>query len=158
MQPTRREALVTLAAIAAPAPSEAQAAFLTAAELAWLSAITEAVIPRTDTPGAIDAGAPAFIDRRLAAAPQLADSFRTGMKSLEAAAQSRFGAAFPALTIPQQLELLNTHADDPFIRMIKGMTIDGYYSSREGLSQELGWHGNTYLTEFKGCTHPEHQA
>jgi hypothetical protein len=42
--------------------------------------------------------------------------------------------------------------------MMKDMTIDRYYSSREGLSQELGWHGNTYLTEFKGCTHPEHQG
>jgi gluconate 2-dehydrogenase gamma chain len=158
MQPTRREAIVTLAAIAAASPSEAQAAFLTPAELAWLSAITEAIIPRTDTPGAIEAGVPAFIDRRLAAAPQLADSFRTGMKSFDAAAQSRFDAAFPALTVPQQLELLKAHADDPFVRMLKGMTVDGYYSSKEGLSQELGWHGNTYLSEFKGCIHPEHQA
>ena len=41
--------------------------------------------------------------------------------------------------------------------MIKAMTIDGYYSTREGLEQELGWHGNTYLTSFPGCTHPEHQ-
>ncbi|HXA50874.1 MAG TPA: gluconate 2-dehydrogenase subunit 3 family protein, partial [Candidatus Acidoferrum sp.] len=83
--------------------------------------------------------------------------FRAGMKAFDAAAQSRFGAAFPALTVTQQLELLNESAEDPFVRMIKGLTIDGYYSSKEGLSQELGWHGNTYLTEFKGCTHPEHQ-
>jgi gluconate 2-dehydrogenase gamma chain len=158
MPPTRRDALVTLAAIAASSPSEAQATFLTAAEFAWLSAITEAIIPRTDTPGAIDAGVPAFVDRRLAASPQLAEAFRTGMKAFDAAAQSRFGAAFPALTVPQQLELLNGSAEEPFVRMIKGMTIDGYYSSKEGLSQELGWHGNTYLTEFKGCTHPEHQG
>lgn len=157
MQPTRREALVTLAAIAAPSPSEAQAQYLTATELAWLASITEAIIPRTETPGAIDAGVPAFIDRRLAASPQLADAFRTGMKAFDATAHSRFGAAFPALTVPQQLELLNASADEPFVRMIKGLTIDGYYSSKEGLSQELGWHGNTYLTEFKGCTHPEHQ-
>jgi hypothetical protein len=158
MQPTRRDALVTLAAIAAASPSEAQATFLTAAELGWLASITEAIIPRTDTPGAIDAGVPAFIDRRLAASPQFADTFRTGMKAFDAAAQSRFGAPFPALTVSQQLELLNANAEEPFVRMIKGLTIDGYYSSKEGLSQELGWHGNTYLTEFKGCTHPEHQG
>ena len=157
MQPTRRDAIVTLAALAAPTPSEAQVQFLTAAELAWLASITEAIIPRTDTPGALDAGVPAFIDRRLSASPQLADAFRAGMKAFDAAAQSRFGAAFPALTVTQQLELLNESAEDPFVRMIKGMTVDGYYSSKEGLSQELGWHGNTYLTEFKGCTHPEHQ-
>jgi hypothetical protein len=158
MPPTRRDALVTLAAIAASSPSAAQATFLTPSELAWLSAITEAIIPRTDTPGAIDASVPAFVDRRLAASPQLAEAFRSGMKAFDAAAQSRFGAAFPALTMPQQLELLNASAEEPFVRMIKGMTIDGYYSSKEGLSQELGWRGNSYLTEFKGCTHPEHQG
>src|SRR5437763_1610193 len=139
MQPTRREALVTLADIAAASPSEAQAQFLAAAELTWVASITEAIIPRTDTPGAIDAGVPAFIDRRLSASPQLAEAFRAGMKVFDAAAQSRFGAAFPALAVPQQLELLNASAEEPFVRMIKGLTIDGYYSSKEGLSQELGW-------------------
>jgi hypothetical protein len=42
--------------------------------------------------------------------------------------------------------------------LIKDLTIDGYYSSLEGLVGELGWKGNTYLPEFKGCTHPEHQG
>ena len=37
-------------------------------------------------------------------------------------------------------------------------TIDHYYATREGLQQELGWNANTYLTEFKGCTHEEHKA
>jgi Gluconate 2-dehydrogenase subunit 3 len=45
-----------------------------------------------------------------------------------------------------------------FFRLIKDLTIDGYYSSRSGLVEELGWHGNTFLSEFKGCTHPEHQS
>jgi hypothetical protein len=36
--------------------------------------------------------------------------------------------------------------------------VDGYYSSKERQADELGWHGNTFLTEFKGCTHPEHQS
>jgi hypothetical protein len=40
---------------------------------------------------------------------------------------------------------------------MKGLTVDGYYTSEAGLKQELGWHGNTFLTEFKGCDHPEHQ-
>jgi hypothetical protein len=148
MQPSRRDALVTLAAMATASPSEAQTSFLAPAELALVAAIAEAIIPRTDTPGAIDAGVPAFIDRRLASNPQLADTFRAGLKAF---------ADFASLTAAQQLELLNTHAEDPFVRTIKGLTIDGYYTSKEGLSQELGWHGNTYLTEFKGCTHPEHQ-
>lgn len=151
MQPTRREALVTLAALAGPSQAEAQPTLLTAAELEWLKAVVDAIIPRTDTPGASDAGVPAYIDRRLAANPEMAQSFRAGMKAFDA------GAAFPSLSGQRQLELLNAHAETPFVRMLKGLTVDGYYSSREGLSEELGWHGNTYLTEFKGCTHPEHQ-
>jgi hypothetical protein len=38
------------------------------------------------------------------------------------------------------------------------MTIDGYYTSEIGIKQELKYKGNTYLKEFKGCTHPEHQS
>jgi hypothetical protein len=38
------------------------------------------------------------------------------------------------------------------------MTIDGYYTSKIGIHQELEYQGNTALAEFEGCTHPEHQA
>jgi gluconate 2-dehydrogenase gamma chain len=157
MKPTRREVLVTIAALAAPSPAEGQPIFLTAPELACLKALVDAIIPRTDTPGASDAGVPAAIDRRLAASPQLAEGFRGGIKALDADAQSRFGAAFSGLTGQQQVELLKPRGEDAFFRMVKDMTVEGYYTSKEGLAEELGWHGNTFLTEFKGCTHPEHQ-
>src|SRR3974390_2554777 len=104
MQPTRRDLLVTIAAITASSQSEAQTAFLNPAELTWLKAVTDAIIPRTDTPGASDAGGPASIKKRLAANPNLADTFRAGMKKLDADGQSRFGAAFPALTSSQQID------------------------------------------------------
>jgi hypothetical protein len=42
-------------------------------------------------------------------------------------------------------------------KAIKNMTIDGYYTSKIGIDQELQYKGNTYLKEFKGCTHPERQ-
>jgi hypothetical protein len=157
MKPTRREVLVTIAALAAPSPAEGQPVFLTAPELACLTALVDAIIPRTDTPGASDAGVPATIDRRLAASPQLAERFRGGIKALDADAQSRFGAAFSALTGQQQVELLKARGEDAFFGMVKDMTVEAYYTSKEGLAEELGWHGNTFLTEFKGCTHPEHQ-
>ena len=156
MNPTRRDALVTIAAIAA-SPAEAQTTFLARAELDWLAALVDTIIPRTDTPGASDAGVPTFIDRRLAGNPQLAELFRGGMKALDAEGQTRFGAAFPALTPEQRIELLTPRQQEPFFRAMKGLTVDGYYTSEAGLTQELRWHGNTFLAEFKGCTHPEHQ-
>ena len=157
MKTTRREVLVTIAALAATTPADAQPVLLTAAEFECLKALADTIIPRTDTPGAADAGVPAQIDRRLAANPQLAQTFRGGIAALDADARSRFGAAFSALTAQQKIDLLTPRANDPFFHMAKDMTVDAYYATREGLSEELGWHGNTFLTEFKGCTHPEHQ-
>ena len=66
-------------------------------------------------------------------------------------------APLAVLTAQQRIELLTPRGEDPFFRLVKGMTVDGYYTSQEGLAGELGWHGNTFLSEFKGCTHPEHQ-
>jgi gluconate 2-dehydrogenase gamma chain len=43
-----------------------------------------------------------------------------------------------------------------FFRLIKNLTADGYYTSRVGLLQELGYSGNTALAKFPGCSVPEH--
>ena len=43
-------------------------------------------------------------------------------------------------------------------KLVKDLTIEGYYTSKPGLTVELGWNANTFLSEFKGCTHPEHQV
>jgi hypothetical protein len=52
---------------------------------------------------------------------------------------------------PQTLE-------ERFFKAIKNMTIDGYYTSEDWYpSGTTVYKGNTYLKEFKGCTHPEHQ-
>jgi hypothetical protein len=156
MNPTRRDVLVTIAGLAA-APSDAQTALLSPPEAATLKALVDTIVPRTDTPGASDAGVHTSIERRLAASTTLADRFRAGLKALDADAQSRFNTGFATATPQQQIELLQARLDDPFFRLAKDMTVDVYYTSREGLTEELGWHGNTFLTEFKGCTHPEHQ-
>ncbi len=38
------------------------------------------------------------------------------------------------------------------------MTVDGYYTSKIGIHQDLEYKGNTAISEFPGCTHAEHQA
>jgi gluconate 2-dehydrogenase gamma chain len=43
-----------------------------------------------------------------------------------------------------------------FFRLIKNLTADGYYTSRAGLVEELGYSGNTALARFPGCSVPEH--
>jgi hypothetical protein len=51
-------------------------------------------------------------------------------------------------------------ADDPelpvrLFRLLKNLTADGYYTSRAGLLEELGYTGNTMLARFPECTIPE---
>jgi hypothetical protein len=41
-------------------------------------------------------------------------------------------------------------------RLIKNLTADGYYTSRAGLLQELGYTGNTALARFPSCAVREH--
>ena len=167
---TRREALILIAAAApsldaqqhqhAEPPAVPSAAYkprtLTPAEMQLVTKLSDLIIPRTDTPGASDAGVPEFVDRRLTASPTLAASFRRGAALLD--------SGFSQFPTERQIAILTEISNAPdtdrgrFFRLIKDLTIDGYYSSRAGLVEELGWHGNTFLSEFKGCTHPEHQS
>jgi hypothetical protein len=41
-------------------------------------------------------------------------------------------------------------------RLVKNLTADGYYTSRAGLLQELGYTGNTALARFPECAVREH--
>jgi hypothetical protein len=43
-----------------------------------------------------------------------------------------------------------------FFRLVKSLTADGYYTSRAGLLEELGYTGNTMMARFPTCSVPEH--
>ena len=43
-----------------------------------------------------------------------------------------------------------------FFLLVKNLTADGYYTSRAGLLEELGYTGNTVMARFPGCAVPEH--
>jgi hypothetical protein len=148
---TRREALYTLAAVAAlPVLGATPAAPKNFApdDFQLLTAVVDLIIPRTDTPGAADVGVPLYIDRVAGNKPDVGKTLQQGLASLRA-------AGFENATPERRVELL-THLNEPFFKLAKDLTIDSYYSTREGLVTELGYHGNTFVREFTGCTHPEH--
>ena len=177
---TRREVIRGAAAAALAIPAAAQQhprgeapvqlagaykpAVLSPQQMAWVGKLVDAIIPRTDTPGASDAGVPAYIDRKLKDDEVKRKRFLAGMSDLDASARKKFRAGFGELTAVQQVELLTPISREKstpsgrFFKLAKDMTIDGYYTSKDGLSKELGWNANTFLAEFKGCTHPEHQV
>lgn len=149
-------------AIKVPVPS--QPTFFQPAEFHMVEMLSERIIPRSDTPGAKDAGVALLIDKAIVAAPPLGPTFREGLADLNALAADSYGSNFVSLTEDQQIHLLtplSLEADSSlgrFFALVKDMTIDAYYQTEAGLKTELGWHGNTYLASFPGCDHPEHQS
>jgi hypothetical protein len=139
------------------------AQFLTPAEYALLGVLADLIIPRTTTPGASDAGVPEFIDRVAFRDPMIGAQIKAGLDWLTSAARSAHARPFEELGAGEQIGILTPisleTSTEPghFFRVVKDLTIDGYYSSREGLMIELGWNANTYVQKFEGCTHPEHQ-
>ena len=141
--------------------------FFTPAQLLVVSRLTDLIIPPTDTPGAAEAGVPQYIDLVVNEDPKLQATFREGLESLDKSGQSRFGGTdFLQLTEAQQIEILTSlneaaeqkkpEDDAGFFHAIKGLTADGYYTSRIGLLQELGYNGDAVLAAFPVFTIPEH--
>jgi hypothetical protein len=180
--PTRRAALLTIAgaavsplfskqasehaghamAEAASAAMSYEPVYFKQADYAVVSRLADLILPKTDTPGALDAHVPFRIDHEVAASPELQSKFETGLQLLQAEAKSAGASDFAALPEEKQVAILTTMgetADSPegqFFHMVKGLTVDWYYRSEEGLVKELGFHGNTFRPDFPGCTHPEH--
>ena len=81
---------------------------LTPVQARTLDVACELIIPKTDTPGAREAGVPAFVDRAVGTycAPAEAKAIRAGLDRMEADARKDHGAAFTALKPEQQTALL----------------------------------------------------
>jgi hypothetical protein len=157
---------------AAQAQAAGQAAalkFFTPEELALVTTISDMIIP-TDahSPGAKAAGVPAFIDLMVSESSQETKTlWRDGLAAVERMSREKFSAGFDAATEEQRTKLLTDISKDErkpntveerFWVAIKNLTIDGYYTSEIGIHQDLQYKGNSFVKEFKGCTHPEHQA
>ena len=137
------------------------------AEFETVSQIAERIIPATDTPGAIGAGVPQYIDRVVSLNPEHKRRFQAGLVLIDKESKRRFRKKFVKLSEAQQVELLTplsdavdagreTSAGEKFFGLVKRMTADGYYTSQVGLVREVGYNGNTVLEKFPACDIPEH--
>ncbi|MEO8560536.1 MAG: gluconate 2-dehydrogenase subunit 3 family protein [bacterium] len=81
---------------------------LSASQLDLVSTLAEHIIPRTNTPGARDAGVERFIDAILTDyyAAEERQRFVTGLADMDARAQKAHGVAFLKTTKAQQMALL----------------------------------------------------
>lgn len=113
-----------------------------------LAALAEHIIPQTDTPGAIAAGVPEFIELMLARGFTTADRerFLAGLAALERSSREQSGLAFLSLPVADQVSLLETleesgkaaaTPEDPgFFQVLKELTLIGYYTSEAGATLE----------------------
>ncbi len=122
-------------------------------------AISEAIIPATDTPGAIAAGVPAFIELMVSEwyNPQEQGMFMSGLNNLIKTSQEKHQKSFHVITIAEQVKLLEKLEDNasdsvwyqrgnvmrdiisdaPFICQIKELTTWGFFTSEVGGKQVL---------------------
>jgi gluconate 2-dehydrogenase gamma chain len=140
----------------ATTPTERKPSILTPAQMSTVAAITEIMIPRTDTPGAIDVGVPEFIDLLLkdVYTQHDRDRYLAGLVEFDTAAHAEqrkeFGALEPthqvalvrrfhdaAVIEEQRLPLPEQHLRRPFILMTKELTLLGFFTSKAGATQVL---------------------
>jgi len=132
---------------------EVKSGFLTVEEMATVSAMAEQIIPRTDTPGALDVGVPAFIDRMLAGyyTDKERGIVRAGLASANADAAKLRGKPFAQLTVDEQVALMRQYDKAQFdqtrananvqgaaphhFRLIKELTIIGFCTSEAGATK-----------------------
>lgn len=143
--------------------------FLSEEQSQLLSALTELIIPKTDTPGAIEAGVPSFIDSML---DQCLDSeaqnlFTEGLTKLQQVSLEEHNSEFLKLDDNIQSDLLKTVAAEEneiipqnafgsygrprtFFKQLKQLTLLGYFSSEMGATQALEY--VQVPGSYQGCT------
>ncbi len=129
-----------------------------------LQALCETIFPAdADSGGAIEAGAPEFIDLLTSENKEYQIKLGGGLMWLDSACIDRYDKAYLDCAANQQTEMLdriayrkNIQKDASlgqgveFFEFLRKMAADGFFTSKIGI-QYLGYIGNGYLAEFPGC-------
>jgi gluconate 2-dehydrogenase gamma chain len=138
--------------------------FFPAHEYKTLQALCQTIIPAdADSGGAIEAGAPEFIDLLTSENTEYQRQLGGGILWLDGTCSDRYGKAFVDCTPQQQKEILdqlayrNNAVTDPsisqgveFFSFLRNLTSDGFFTSEIGIKY-LGYIGSAFLKEFPGC-------
>jgi Gluconate 2-dehydrogenase subunit 3 len=133
-------------------PDTYQLKFFDPEENRLVDQLMEMIIPADDhSPGAHAAQVSLFADWMIATGDDATKGrWREGVRLMQEEA---------ARTSPEEaLAKAAAHEDQPstalerFFVELKRMTVNGYYTSAIGIHQDLQYVGNTYLSEFPGCT------
>lgn len=147
-------------------------AFLTADQAQVVVALCDVIMPKTDTPGAVEAGVPQFIDDMILSVYTQADKDRivNGINAFDKESDSTYGDGFASAKKEDQIALVKKHhealagqpgdssagwwrasggAEKPFMIEIKELILLGFFTSQPGATQVLQY--NQAPGPYKGC-------
>ena len=142
-------------------------------QFATVKLLAEMILPTDDDPGAKEAKVGDYIDFVVFSArefePSMQREWIEGLAFLDKESQKQFGKSFRSSAETDRVKLLTEmslpesdstahHDGYSFFRLVKDMTVEGFYTSKVGLIDVLNYQGMNYMAEFPGCTHPEHQS
>jgi len=142
-------------------------------QFATIKLLAEMILPTDDDPGANEAKVADYIDFVVFSArefePSMQREWIEGLTFLDKESQKQFGKPFHFASPTDRVRLLTEmslperdptahHEGYSFFRLVKDMTVEGFYTSKVGLIDVLNYQGMNYMAEFLGCTHPEHQS
>jgi glucoside 3-dehydrogenase (cytochrome c) hitch-hiker subunit len=128
---------------------------------AMLEALVDTILPATDTPGARQARVQVFVDLALrdCYTPAEQQVFVAGLEALAAGCQARHARPFEACSPEQRHALLapldaasyapDSGARGSFIRILKDLTLLGFFTSRIGATQVLAY--EAVPGGYRGC-------
>ena len=138
--------------------------FFVAHEYKTLQAVCAAIFPADEhSGGALEGGAPEFIDLITSENPDFQTKLSGGFLWLDSACGDRYGKTYLECSPENQKEILDLIAyrknakTDPslspgieFFSFLRTLTSDAFFTSKVGIAY-LGYIGNTFLHEFPGC-------
>ncbi len=138
--------------------------FFSAPSYQTLRALCQMIIPPDkEAGGALEAGAPEFIDLLTSENQEYQLTLGGGLAWLDSTCNDRYRKVFLDCAAAQQTEVLDQIAfrenaqKDPaltpgvkFFSLLRDLTTDGFFTSEIGIKY-LEYIGNTYLAEFPGC-------
>jgi gluconate 2-dehydrogenase gamma chain len=138
--------------------------FFSAHQYATLAKLCDAIIPADEhSGGAIQAGAPEFIDLLTSENKEYQLALGGGLIWLDSQCVDRYGNVYTGCDATRQKEFLDLIAyrknilDDAslsqgveFFAFLRRLTTDAFYSSEIGI-KDLQYMGNTFVRDFPGC-------
>jgi len=134
-----------------------------------IEALAEVIIPADDhSSGAKAARVFEYVDEIVSSSPgAVRKLWAEGLAAMDRMAREQHGQEYARCTPTLQtamMEKISRNEEQPatleekFFVVLKAATIDGYYTSKIGIHQDLEYQGNTVVIDFPGCKHEEHQA